>query len=68
MLLFQLTNRPGPGGGCGAGIGQTARTNLVLSRGLIVEWIRAPDDAGDNGSTASPPPGAPEPQTTAPAA
>jgi hypothetical protein len=66
--LFQLTNRAGPGGGCAGGIGQTARTNLVISNGLIVEWIRAPDDPGDNGSTTSPPPGASRPQTTGPAA
>jgi hypothetical protein len=65
--LFQLTNRPGPGGGCGAGTGQTARTNLVISNGRIIEWIRAPDDPGDHGGTASPPPGAPTPQATGPA-
>lgn len=62
--LFQLTNRPGPGGGCGGGTGQTARTNLVIRNGLIVEWIRAPDDPGDNGSTAPPEPGASGPQAT----
>lgn len=64
--LFRLTNRPGPGGGCSAGIGTTARTNLVIRDGLIVEWIRAPDDPGDNGSPASPAPGAPGPQITGP--
>jgi hypothetical protein len=63
--LFQLTNRPGPGGGCSGGIGQTARTNMVISKGLIVEWIRAPDDPGDNGTA---PPGTSSPQTTGPAA
>lgn len=66
--LFRLTNRPGPGGGCGAGAGQTARTDLVISKGRIVEWIRAPDDPGDNGSPAAPPPAASQPQTTGPAA
>jgi hypothetical protein len=66
--LFRLTNRPGPGGGCGGGIGQTARTNLVISHGLIVEWIRAPDDPGDNGSPASPPPAPSAPQGTGPVA
>jgi hypothetical protein len=65
--LFELTNRPGPGGGCGTGIGQTARTNLVIRNGLIVEWIRAPDDPGDNGGPPSPPPGQSGPQTTVPA-
>jgi hypothetical protein len=66
--LFELTNRPGPGGGCAGGIGQTARTNMVIRKGLIVEWIRAPDDPGDNGSNGSPPPGAPGPNPTVPAA
>jgi hypothetical protein len=46
--LFRLTNRPGPGGGCGRGVGQTARTNFVIAGGLIQEWIRAPDEPGDN--------------------
>ena len=47
--LFKLTARPGPGGGsCAGGSGQTARTNFIISAGHIVEWIRAPDDAGDN--------------------
>ena len=49
--LFRLTGRPGPGGSsCGAGGGQTARTNFVIAHGRIVEWIRAPDDPGDNGA------------------
>jgi hypothetical protein len=47
--LFRLTGRPGPGGdSCTPGAGQTARTNFVIRRGRIVEWIRAPDDPGDN--------------------
>ena len=47
--LFELTGRPGPGGSnCGGGAGQTARTNFVISHGRIVQWIRAPDDPGDN--------------------
>jgi hypothetical protein len=66
--LFRLTNRRGPGSGCGPGIGQTARTNLVIRNGLIVEWIRAPDDPGDIGSPGSQPPGASGPKTTAPVA
>jgi hypothetical protein len=36
---------------CGVGVGQTARTNLVIRNGLIVEWIRAPDLPGDNGGS-----------------
>jgi len=60
--LFRLTGRPGPGGSdCGTGAGQTARTNFVILRGRIAEWIRAPDDPGDNRA-----PGAPAP-TPAPA-
>jgi hypothetical protein len=52
--LFALTGRSGPGGGnCGGGSGSTARTNFVISRGRIVEWIRAPSEPGDQG--ASPP-------------
>jgi hypothetical protein len=48
--LFRLTGRSGPGAGsCGSGTGQTARTNFLISDGHIVEWIRAPDDPGDNG-------------------
>jgi hypothetical protein len=46
--LFRLTDRPGVGGGCGSGIGQTARTDFLIRGGRIVEWIRAPDDPGDN--------------------
>ena len=47
--LFKLTGRPGPGGSnCGSGLGSTARTNFVIAGGRIIEWIRAPDDPGDN--------------------
>ena len=66
--LFRLTNRPGAGGGCAAGAGQTARTNFVIRGAHIVEWIRAPDDPGDN-SGAPPPtqtPRSPGPQTPSP--
>jgi hypothetical protein len=52
--LFRLTGRPGPGGSnCGGG-GTTARTNFLVEQGKIVEWIRAPDDPGDNGGPPSP--------------
>ena len=55
--LFRLTGRGGPGGDstCGGASGQTARTNFLIVDGRIVEWIRAPDDPGDNGSQAAPP-------------
>ncbi|MHB8659710.1 MAG: hypothetical protein ACYC91_17535 [Solirubrobacteraceae bacterium] len=47
--LFRLTDRPGPGGhSCGPGVGLTARTNFIITHGRILEWIRAPDDPGDN--------------------
>lgn len=55
--LFRLTGRRGAGGtNCGTGAGQTARTNFVIAHGLIMEWIRAPDDPGDNGGSPSPSP------------
>jgi hypothetical protein len=59
--LFRLTGRSGPGGNsCGTGTGQTARTNFLIVGGRIVEWIRAPDDPGDNaGSPSSEPGGTP---------
>lgn len=61
-VLFRLTNRPGRGGvgGCGSGTGATARTDFVIHGGRIVEWLRAPDEPGDNGSPRT----APSPQTT----
>ena len=59
--LFRLTGRSGPGGSdCGGGAGQTARTNFVIAHGRIMEWIRAPDDPGDNGTPRAPAP-APSP-------
>ena len=45
---FRLTDRPGPGEGCGGGTGETARTNFIIRGGRIAEWIRAPNDLGDN--------------------
>ncbi len=54
--LFKLSGRPGPGGsGCGSGAGETARTNFLIQNGRIVQWIRAPDDPGDNGGPTAPP-------------
>jgi hypothetical protein len=56
--LFRLTGRAGPGGSsCDTGAGQTARTNFLIVGGRIVEWIRAPDDPGDNGSAPASQPG-----------
>jgi hypothetical protein len=65
--LFRLTDRPGPGGGCGAGAGQTARTNFVIAGGRIVEWIRAPQDPGDNPGQPQPAPAPPPAPATPPA-
>lgn len=50
--LFRLTNRPGPGGeqGCGSGVGETARTDFLIRGGHIAQWLRAPDQPGDNGT------------------
>jgi len=60
--LFRLTGRPGPGGSsCDGGVGQTARTNFVIMRGRIVEWIRAPDDPGDNAGPGGQPAPSPAP-------
>jgi hypothetical protein len=67
--LFRLTNRRGRGGagGCGSGVGQTARTNFLIEHGRIVEWLRAPDQPGDNGSPRTGPhQPAPPPPTTPP--
>jgi hypothetical protein len=44
IVLFRLVERPGPGGGCGSGTGQTARGAVMVYRGLIREWYRLPDD------------------------
>lgn len=57
--LFRLTDRPGSGGGCGSGAGQTARTNFLIAGGRIVYWIRAPDDPGDNQGGPAPAPAPP---------
>lgn len=65
--LFRLTDRPGLGGGCGKGTGQTARTNFLIVGGLIIQWIRAPDEPGDQ-NRSTPPRPAPPPQRPAPVA
>jgi len=65
--LFRLTNRAGPGGeqGCASGTGQTARVDFLIRDGRIVQWLRAPDEPGDNGSPrTAPPPSQPAPGTT----
>ena len=65
--LFRLTGRRGLGGSdCGTGAGETARTNFVIAHGLIVEWIRAPDDPGDNGEPTAPAPAPVAPEVLQP--
>jgi hypothetical protein len=44
IVLFRLIERTGPGGGCGSGVGGTARGAILVSGGLIREWYRLPDD------------------------
>ena len=44
IVLFRLTERKGPGGGCGGGVGATARGAILIHGGLIREWFRLPDD------------------------
>ncbi len=43
---FRLTNRTGPGAGCGSGTGQPASTDFVIRHGRILDWIRAPTVSG----------------------
>ena len=43
IVQFRLVERSGPGGGCGAGVGGTARGAILVSGGLIREWYRLPD-------------------------
>jgi hypothetical protein len=67
--LFRLTGRSGPGGSnCAGGVGETARTDFVIADGKILQWIRAPDDPGDNGSPDTTPatPTTPLPTPTSP--
>jgi hypothetical protein len=44
IVLFRLVERTGPGGGCGSGVGATARGAILVSGGLIREWYRLPDE------------------------
>jgi hypothetical protein len=55
--LFRLGSRQGVRGAtsCGSGTGLTARTDFLIQGGRILEWLRAPDEPGDNGSRRSPP-------------
>jgi hypothetical protein len=55
--LFRLTNRVGVGAGCGAGVGQLARTDFVIAGGRIVDWVRVPVAGGNPGGENIPAPG-----------
>ena len=44
---FRLTERPG--GDCGSGVGELARTAFLIRDGKIVEWRRLPDPGGGAG-------------------
>lgn len=42
VAVFKLTQRPG--GDCGSGTGQEARTAIRVRNGKIADWYRLPDD------------------------
>lgn len=45
---FRLTDRPG--GSCGSGAGELARTAFVIKGGKIVQWRRLADPRGGSGA------------------
>ena len=49
---FRLTDRPG--GGCGSGVGQLARTAFVIRDGKIVQWRRLPNPSQGGGGGGGP--------------
>ncbi|MDX6691878.1 MAG: hypothetical protein QOG15_3335 [Solirubrobacteraceae bacterium] len=51
IVTFQLTSRPG--GACGSGSGNTARTAIRVLGGKIVEWYRLPDADGTTGDSST---------------
>jgi hypothetical protein len=46
VATFELTERLGPGAGCGPGVGQSAEVAFRVRDGRIVEWLRVPDGSG----------------------
>src|SRR3954453_1254775 len=44
IVLFRLVERTGPGGGCGTGVGATARGAILVSGGLIRGGYPPPDE------------------------
>jgi hypothetical protein len=49
---FRLTERPG--GDCGSGVGELARTAFVVRDGKIVQWRRLPNPPGNQGGGGGP--------------
>ena len=49
---FRLTDRPG--GGCGSGAGQLARTAFAIRDGKIVQWRRLPNPSQPGGGGSGP--------------
>jgi hypothetical protein len=49
---FRLTDRPG--GGCGSGVGQLARTAFVIRDGKIEQWRRLPNPSQGSGGSGGP--------------
>src|SRR4029079_4778156 len=44
IVQCRRTERTRPGGGCGGGVGATARGAILVHGGLIREWYRLPHD------------------------
>lgn len=55
IVTLRLTERPG--GDCGSGTGNSARTAIRVQDGKIVEWYRLPDDPDGPGPQPDPSPG-----------
>ncbi len=55
QAFFRLTNRSGRGADCGSGTGASASTDFVIVHGHIVDWVRAPANAGQTPKLPTPP-------------
>jgi hypothetical protein len=53
---FRLTERKGPGAGCGGGVGGTAAVAFLIRGEHIEQWVRNDDAASDPTPTATPTP------------
>jgi hypothetical protein len=56
VATFRLTNRRGPGAGCGSGVGGEATTAFIIRHGRIVDWLRGPDPGTTPGPLTVPAP------------